>query len=95
MKWYWKLLLFFLFFWLIIPFYVAWNLIKFVVWILTPSYKDKIKKIKGIGDKLADDIISHYPEEDDLKKASASQISKSINGVGSGLADKIKQKFYS
>lgn len=49
--------------------------------------------MKGIGDKLADDIISHYSEEDDLKKASASQISKSINGVGSALADKIKQKF--
>lgn len=73
---------------------IAWIVIKFFIWVLKPTYKDKLTKIKGIGGKLADDIISQFPEEDDLKKASADQISKSINGVGSGLANKIKEKFY-
>ena len=73
---------------------IAWIVIKFFIWVLKPTYKDKLTKIKGIGGKLADDIISQFPEEDDLKKALADQISKSINGVGSGLANKIKEKFY-
>ena len=79
---------------LIISVIVLWYVIKFFIWVLKPTYKDKLTKIKGVGSKLADDIISKYPEEDDLKKASAGQISKSINGVGSGLASKIKEKFY-
>ncbi|MAI76050.1 MAG: hypothetical protein CMM90_02555 [Rickettsiales bacterium] len=79
---------------LIIGVIVLWYVIKFFIWVLKPTYKDKLTKIKGVGSKLADDIISQYPEEDDLKKASAGQISKSINGVGSGLASKIKEKFY-
>ena len=52
---------------LIIGVIVLWYVIKFFIWVLKPTYKDKLTKIKGVGSKLADDIISQYLEEDDLK----------------------------
>ena len=60
--------------------------------IFTTSYEDKLKKISGVGDQTARDIIDKFPKEIDLRNASAEQLSEKVNGVGIKTAKEIKSK---
>ena len=57
------------------------------------NYKKKLTNIKGVGKLTAEDVINIYPKAEDLKKASATEISDNINGIGMETANKIKSEF--
>ena len=57
------------------------------------SYEDKLKNINGIGENSAQSIIDAFPTEDDLRNASAEEISDAVNGIGMNNAKNIKSKF--
>ena len=54
------------------------------------SYKKKLTNIHGVGKLTAEDVMNVYPKAEDLKKASATEISNNINGIGMETANKIK-----
>ena len=67
--------------------------IPLILWkIFKTSYEDKLKKISGVGDQTARDIINKFPKEIDLRNASAEQISENVTGVGIKKAKEIKSK---
>ena len=57
------------------------------------SYKKKLTNIHGVGKSTAEDVINFYPKAEDLKNASATEISDNINGIGMETANKIKSVF--
>ena len=59
----------------------------------SPGYLDKLKNINGVSNNLAHDIIVVFPSEDNLRNASAEEISDAVNGVGLKTANIIKS-FY-
>jgi len=81
-----------------ILFHLSTLFIPLILWwilkaIFTTSYQDKLTKIQGIGKDTAQLIIENYPDEKELRSASAGEIAAKISGIGKGTAEEIKSKF--
>ena len=81
-----------------ILFHLGTLFIPLILWwilkaIFTTSYEDKLTKIQGIGKDTAQLIIENYPDEKELRSATAGEIAAKVSGVGKGTAEKIKSKF--